>query len=232
MLRVLSPISKLKYHVQLPSRKTVDKIEVLHAQLLELQKLLKDKDITTVRLVCILEKMVIEETKRNFMYMNLYGYQVDTVFINRVVPQDIGNPFMQKIKEHRRRYMHDIQNVFTGIPIIRIPWYPDEVRGLQAIEKVCEDTLNIPDLFTVRAHTESESYEKWEEGYVLTITLPNMEEGHVEVFRHTADISVTVNNFNRCIPLPNTLHGSEIAQTLIDRKSVRIYFRLLKEEEA
>ena len=86
MLRVLSPISNLKYHVTLPDRKTLDKIEVLHAKLLDLQNLLKDEDISTVRLVCMPEKMIVEETKRNFMYMNLYGYQVDTVFINRMVP--------------------------------------------------------------------------------------------------------------------------------------------------
>lgn len=232
MLRVLSPVSRVKYHVTLPSRKTLDKIEVLHAKLLELQNLLKDKDISTVRLVCMPEKMIVEETKRNFMYMNLYGYQVDTVFINRMVPEDIKNPFMQKIKEHRSRYIRDMESVFTDIPIIYVPWYPDEIRGFQAIQKLSEEVLNIPDLFAVRAHTESESYEKWEEGYILTITLPNNCRGETEVFCHTADISIKVNNFNRCIPLPNTLRGSEIVQTDVNDRTVRIYFRLSENKEA
>jgi len=232
MIRVLSPISRVKYHVKLPSRETTDKIEVLHAKLLELQNLLKNKEISTVRLVCIPEKMVVEETKRNFMYMNLYGYQVDTVFINRVLPDTIENPFMQKIKEQQKRYIQDIESVFTGIPIMRIPWYPDEVRGFQAVQKLSEDTLNIPDLFTVRARTESESYEKWEEGYVLTVAVPNKEQDRVEVFAHEADISVKVNNFNRCIPLPNTLRGSKIVRTAVDGESVRIYFQVTEKEGA
>lgn len=225
MIRVLSPISRLKYRVKLPSRETTDKIEVLHARLLELQKLLKNKEVSTIRLVCIPEKMVVEETKRNFMYMNLYGYQVDTVFINRVLPDTIQNPFMQKIKANQGQYMEEIENVFTGIPIVHIPWYPSEIRGLQAIETLSKTSLNIPDLFTVKARTESETYEKWEEGYCLTVSVPNKRHDRVEVTPHAADVYIKVNNFNRCIPLPNTLRTSKVVRTVEEGDSVRIYFK-------
>lgn len=231
MIRVLSPISRLKYHIKLPSRKTTNKVEVLHAQLLNLQYLLKNKDISTIRLVCIPEKMAVEETKRNFMYMNLYGYQVDTLFINRILPDSLQNPFLETIKQQQSRYIQEIEQVFTAIPIVSIPWYSDEVRGRCAIQKLCDDVLSIPDLLAVRACTEQESYTKWEEGYSLTITVPNTDCSKVTVACHAQDVTVKVNNFNRCIPLPNTLYGSEIADVTVDDTKATIYFRLKKTQE-
>jgi len=231
MIRVLSPISRLKYHIKLPSRKTTNKVEVLHAQLLNLQYLLKNKDISTIRLVCIPEKMAVEETKRNFMYMNLYGYQVDTLFINRILPDSLQNPFLETIKQQQSRYIQEIEQVFTAIPMVSIPWYSDEVRGRCAIQKLCDDVLSIPDLLAVRAHTEQETYTKWDEGYSLTVTVPNTDCSKVTVACHAQDVTVKVNNFNRCIPLPNTLYGSEIADVVVDDTKATIYFRLKKTQE-
>ena len=231
MIRILSPISRLKYHIKLPTRKTTNKIEVLHGQLLDLQHLLKNKDISTIRLVCIPEKMAVEETKRNFMYMNLYGYQVDTLFINRILPDSLQNPFMETIKQQQNRYIREIEQVFTAIPLVSIPWYSDEVRGQCAIQTLCDDVLALSDLLAVRVRTEQEAYTKWEEGYSLTITVPNTDCSKVTVACHAQDVTVKVNNFNRCIPLPNTLYGSEIANVVVDDTKATIYFRLKKAQE-
>ena len=87
----------------------MDTIEFIHKKLLELQELLKNNEICSVRLVCIPEKMIVEETKRNFMYLNLYKYQVDTVFINRIITDEIENPFMQKWKKIQSKVYQGIR---------------------------------------------------------------------------------------------------------------------------
>ena len=68
--------------------------------------------------------MIVEETKRNFMYLNLYKYQVDTVFINRVIANKIENPFMKNWKNIQSKYIQELEEVFINIPIVKIPWYP------------------------------------------------------------------------------------------------------------
>ena len=40
--------------------------------------------------------MVVEETKRNYMYMNLYNFNVDGLYINRILPKDINNEFFNQ----------------------------------------------------------------------------------------------------------------------------------------
>ena len=89
MVRVLAPVSGALYKTKLPDSAAMDQVMEMHRDLVELQALLKDPEITSVRLVTLPEKMVGEETKRTYMYLNLYGYHVDRVFINRVLaPQD------------------------------------------------------------------------------------------------------------------------------------------------
>ena len=70
-VRMLAPISKSVFKVEMPNKNAMNDIEKMYLKLVELQELLKNRDITSIRIVTTPEKMVVEETKRNYMYMNL-----------------------------------------------------------------------------------------------------------------------------------------------------------------
>ncbi len=74
-------------------------IEKLYINLIRLQELLKDREICSIRLVTIPEKMVVEETKRNYMYLNLYNFNVDGLYINRIIPEEVDNSFFTEWKK-------------------------------------------------------------------------------------------------------------------------------------
>ena len=231
IVRVLSPISKLAYKVVLPSAKTMDTIELIHKKLLELQELLKNNEICSVRLVCIPEKMIVEETKRNFMYLNLYKYQVDTVFINRIITDEVENSFMQKWKKIQSKYIKELEEVFFDIPVVKIPWYPKEIIGKKGLELVCNTIENLSDLFSVKKVTQNEEYFPCEDGYLLKIQLPFVKEEELKVYHHEMDINIKINNVNRCIPLPNVLRKSHIVDTKLENGNLYIHFQVEKKKE-
>ena len=231
IVRVLSPISKLAYKVVLPSAKTMDTIEFIHKKLLELQELLKNNEICSVRLVCIPEKMIVEETKRNFMYLNLYKYQVDTVFINRIITDEVENSFMQKWKKIQSKYIEELEEVFFDIPVVKIPWYPKEIIGKKGLELVCNTIENLPDLFSVKKVTQNEEYFPCEDGYLLKIQLPFVKEEELKVYHHEMDINIKINNVNRCIPLPNVLRKSHIVDTKLENENLYVHFQVEKKKE-
>lgn len=227
MIRILSPISKIKYGVTLPDRETVNTIEKIHQKLLDLQALLKNKEICTTRLVCTPEKMIVEETKRNFMYLNLYGYQTDKIFINRVLNKNIENPFMEEWKKIQSKYIEELEKVFINIPIIKIPWYPKEILGISAVEKLCETIKNSSEnILDIKTNYRHEEYIKCEDGYILNIFLPEAKEENIEIYLHNTDINIKLNNFNRCIPLPNILQGCRIVKKELKDNILSIRFRL------
>ncbi len=225
MVRVLTPISKLKYKVSLPSTKELDDLGKLYMELIALQSFLKDPGICSIRLVCIPEKMVVEETKRNYMYLNLYEYHVDGLFINRVLPEDTGSDFMNHWRDAQKKYIDELERVFTEIPLTKILWYSNEIKGNAAIDRLMDDLCQVPDLFALIPPIPRDVYEETEEGYCLSISLPQATDNEVEVTMHQNDIDVKVNNFNRCIPLPNILRNAEVMKTECVMDRFRIYLR-------
>ncbi len=206
-VRVMAPAARAKYRVKLPGRKAMNEVERLHQSLLALQELLKDGSSCSVRLVCMPEKMVVEETKRSFMHLSLYGYQVDGVYINRVLGEMPDNPFLMRWREIQQQYLDELGRVFVGYPVMRLPWYPEEVRGMAAVERLSAALPESPELFAVRVHSENETYEVVDGGYRLRLRLPGAA-GEVTAECRGTDLYIRVQNTVRCIPLPDVLRGA------------------------
>ena len=57
-----------------------------------LHDMLADPSVASVRLVTTPESMVVAETRRVWSYLGLFGYKVDSLVVNRVVPDDASDP--------------------------------------------------------------------------------------------------------------------------------------------
>lgn len=226
--RVLAPAAKAKYHIKLPSRKAMNQIERLHQKLMELQTLLKDGAFCSVRLVCMPEKMVVEETKRSFMQLKLYGYSVDGIYINRVLSEQEDNAFLAGWRRIQRDYLEELAQVFDGYPVTRLPWYPQEIRGIEAVRKLAEE-LPKNHLFDIHAPIERETYETIPGGWRLR--LENMPPNVSTVLRGK-DLELHAGNVIRRIPLPDTLRGAKIVNCQIENSTLCVDFQLPENKEA
>lgn len=225
-MRVLSPVSKALFKIQLPDRHAMSDIETLYVKLIELQELLKNKEVSSVRLVTIPEKMVVAETKRNYMYMKLYNYNVDGIFINRILPREIDNPFFEEWITIQKKYIAEIEDCFDQIPKYYIPWYDTDLLGLDAINRICDDVFaERTDLFEIKADIEGEQYQQTETGYDLKLFLPNITKDEVAVNVSGSDVIVKIGNYKRNIPMPNTLRGMSVTSASFDQSTLVIAFQ-------
>ena len=223
-MRILAPVSKRIWKIELPDRHAMTDIEKLYMKLIALQDLLKNNKITSIRLVTLPEKMVVEETKRNYMYMNLYGYLVDGVYINRILKSDVDNAFFAQWMDIQRKYIEELEDIFADVPVTKIPWYESEVCGMDAIDRICDDVLTRDDLFAVNSKRTNEKYEKNEEGYLLSIFLPVVSKDKLDMHMTGSDIIIRIGNFKRNIPIPNTLRSFEIASAKLVDEELKIQF--------
>ena len=74
-------------------------VERLHGNLDAVRRILTDEQTSTVRLVVNPEKMVIAEARRTYTYLSLFGYRVDAVVVNRIIPDTVTDPYFGKWKE-------------------------------------------------------------------------------------------------------------------------------------
>ena len=226
LTRVLTPVAKLRYRMELPDKAAMDEIGQLHAKLVKLQALLKNPDSSRVRLVCIPERMVVEETRRSYMYLNLYHYPVDGVFINRILPDHTGSRFMENWQKIQKGYLKELESVFTELPVTRIPWYPAEIRGMEAVERLSREALSEENLFDRQVRTDNEIYTPIEGGYSLMIRVPGASQDDVEVFMRDMDVDIRIRNFMRSIPLPGVLRGAQMTSAVVDDDTLTIRFKV------
>ena len=223
-VRMLSPISKAAFQIELPNKKAMNDIERLYVKLQELQELFKARETTSIRIVTTPEKMVVEETKRNYMYMNLYNYNVDGLYMNRVLPKDMNNPFFDQWLQIQEKYIKEIQESFGALPIYTIPWYEEELKGQMAVKRMAKDALTDADIFDIKTIHGKEVFTQNEKGYLLDVALPGADKKEMDLYQSRTDVVMKIKNFKRNIPLPNILRSYFITSAKLEEGILHIQF--------
>lgn len=225
-MKVIRPISKIAFKLDMPDERAMNDIEKLYVKLTTLQSLLKDRDVCSIRLVTIPEKMVVEESKRSYMYLNLYNYNVDGLYINRILPESIDNNFFSQWKEIQKEYLEELNSVFTNTPIYKIKWYEVDINGIGGLERIAVDSLQDEKIFDVLKTVTNEIYEKTEAGYRLDVYLPFSDKKDFDLFQSGTDVILKIGNFKRNIPIPNVIRKYSIVSAKLNSEVLSIYFQL------
>ena len=229
-VRLLNPVAKAAFKVELPNKTAMNDMERMYVKLAELQELFINREVTSIRIVTTPEKMVVEETKRNFMYMNLYNFNVDGIYINRILPKDLHNEFFSQWLLIQKKYIAEIEESFSALPIYRIPWYDEELRGKNAVSRIIEDSLQGDEVFEIKEITGREQFRQSENGYELFVPIPFASKEEMDLYQSTTDVVIKIGNFKRNIPLPNVLRSYEITGAKLEEGTLRIQFG--REEES
>ncbi len=223
-VRVLSPVSKKLFKIEMPNKDAMNDIEKLYMKLMELQDLLRNREVTSVRIVTTPEKMVVEETKRNYMYMNLFNFNVDGLYINRILPVDIDNGFFDQWIELQRGYITCLKETFAALPIYEIPWYDEELKGVQNVRRIVDDVLGDASVFESKIITDRESFEETEDGYRLKVYIPGADKKDIDLYQAATDIVIKTGNVKRNVPLPNSLKNYVVSGAKFEDGKLNISF--------
>lgn len=202
LMKAARPFAKTFTDIPLPEDSYFRALESLFKRLKGVDKVLLDKDITTVRLVTNAEKMVIKETQRAFMYFCLYGLALDLVVINRLLPAEAGDGYFSKWLVTQGRHIEKIEDYFAPVPAIKLPLLDDEAVGLEKLERVAEllhGAGNPRDIFYAEKPFE---YFKENGGGYLKVKLPFISKEYVDLYRGHDELIIRVGSFKRHIPIP------------------------------
>ncbi|HEY6932982.1 MAG TPA: ArsA family ATPase, partial [Marmoricola sp.] len=92
VVHALRPVLTRAAGVPMPGDGVFAAVERLHRELGEVRDLLSGKR-SSVRLVLTPERMVLAEARRSLTTLSLYGYRVDGVIANRIVPDEGADPW-------------------------------------------------------------------------------------------------------------------------------------------
>ena len=219
------PLISTFVDIPLPSEKVYDSVERLFAQLDTLHSMLIDPRLTSIRLVLNPEKMVISETQRTSTYFHLFGYPMDLVIANRILPDEVTDPYFDAWKDTQARYLRRVEEGFTPVPIKRAPLFDDEVVGLNALGRLASAVFGEEDPTAIYFEGRSQLLERDEGGaggYRMTIPLPFATRGDVTLRQTGDELFVHVGAHRRHIILPRVLVGMQATRARLDEESATL----------
>jgi arsenite-transporting ATPase len=178
-----------------------------------------------VRLVLTPEKMVVDESRRTFTYLNLYGYLVDAIILNRLIPQEGSGGYFRRWRENQEANVQKIGEYFSPLPVLSSHLLPYEVVGKEMIEMLGREVFDEldPDQFFFEQKTQ-EIY-KLDGYYTLSLTLPLVDRGDLSLKRDGEEIIAQVGCIRRNILLPTFLSSLEIENARLDGDRLDIKFK-------
>jgi arsenite-transporting ATPase len=201
----------------LPSDKVYDSVERLFAQLDKLHAMLVDRTLTSVRLVLNPEKMVVSEAQRTSTYFHLFGYPMDLVVANRVLPGEVSDHYFQHWKETQTRYLKRVEEGFSPVPIKQVPLFEDEVVGLDRLRQMAHALYQQDDPSQIYYSGSSQVLEGLADGgFRLTIPLPFATKGEVHLRQTGDELFVHVGAHRRHVILPRALVGLSATRAKLD----------------
>lgn len=210
--------------LELPSDQVMDDIELLVRHLAELQGLLLNPEVTTIRIVLNPEKMVLAESRRSFTYLNLFGFHTDAVIINRVLPAEVGDGYLSEWRQIQAKYDEEIQAAFNPLPILRVPMMKTEVVGLPMLELVAEAAFAGLNPGAILFADRAEQIIKDESGFVLDLAVGFASKDQINLTQHGDELTIQVGWYRRKVVLPRTLMGRPVLGAKFAGQRLRIRF--------
>ena len=233
-IQIARPVVKRMSDVPLPDEDVFDSIQELVSYLERMSRLLGDGNVSSVRLVLNPEKMVIKEAQRAYTYLNLYGYSVDAVVVNRVFPQHLTDGYFDVWKDSQSANMELVRESFQPLPIFEVPFFDREVAGMEMLHVMAATVYGEHSVRGGEGDPTAKLFvgkpqEIYRENgaYVLSLALPLVDRSDVNLHRSVFDeLVIRIGNWKRNVTLPIGLAKLDIAGAKYEGDRLNIHFKL------
>src|SRR4029453_7977672 len=198
--------------------------ERLHRHLDAVRGILADEQMSSVRLVLNPEKMVITEARRTYTYLGLFGYRVDAVVVNRILPTDVTDPYFGKWKDIQAEHLAAVHESFEPVPILEARLFDREMVGMGLLGEMADEVYGERDATSVLYHDDPISVRKRDGGYILEMRLPFVTGGDLDVHRRGDELVVRVGPYKRNLLLPQTLKRMVVRGANFEGEQLEIVF--------
>ena len=224
LMQYMRPMAKRLTDIPLPEDAYFDSIERLFQRLQGVDQLLTDPEITSARLVTNLEKMVLRETQRAFMFFSLHQLSIDAVILNRVFTDSQDGSFSQDWHHSQQEYQKLAETYFHPVPLFEAPYYQQEVLGYEKLLELgvrLYGERNPADVFYVQR-----PYEFLQENgeHVIKVHLPFVEKREIDLSKVGDELIIRLGNFKRNLILPRTFVPLQTRKAKLSGEYLTVYF--------
>ena len=221
---LVEPIFRPIAGFSLPDKEVMDAPYEFYEQIEALEKILTDNTVTSVRLVTNPEKMVIKESLRAHAYLSLYNVATDLVVANRIIPEEVTDPFFKRWKESQEQYRQEIHADFMPLPVKEVPLYSEEMCGLPALERLKETLYKDEDPSQIYYKENTIRIVQENNQYSLELYLPGIAKDQIQLSKTGDELNVRIGNHRRNMVLPQALAALQPSGAKMEDDYLKIKF--------
>ena len=210
--------------ISLPDPAMIEQVEEVVEQLVEMDAILKDREKTSVRLVMNPDRMVIDESRRTFTLLSLYGYGTDAVVVNRVFPEEVEGTYFGAWRERQEEDLASVTDAFAPVPVLTARYFDREVRGPEMHAALAGELFEGLEPASVLGDGPGREILQEDGRTVIRIPVPFADGRDLRLARNGDELTVTLANLRRTIIVPSGLRGRDPTRASLEDGRLEILY--------
>ena len=226
ILKLIRPVGRRIRGVKeiLPEDKVYQSLGKLVENIGRLGKWLKDPQVCSIRLVLNPDRIAVAETRRAFTYLSLFGFPVDAIFVNKVLPNELSSGYFAQLCQSQRQELQTIENSFLTTKIFQIRHLESSPMGFDSLMKLGKEIYSDENPGQCFSTCHPVTFDKEGDQVHLTFVLPGLDKTTLNIEQKENDLIITAGDHFRILQLPDSLVGREITGAKYKDNQLVVHF--------
>jgi arsenite/tail-anchored protein-transporting ATPase len=224
VVRSVRGVARHLTDLPLPSDDVFGAVRALYEQMRGMAPLLQDPRRSSIRLVLNPERMVVRESQRLYTYLSLFGFPVDAVIANRVLPREARSAYFERWFDIQAGHLSEARALFEPLPFFEARLFDREMVGVELLAEFGREVFGDGDPTAVLYQGRPIQVKREGGRYALLIHLPFARKEKLSVFTRGDDLVVLVDNQRRHVALPRTLLSRAVLSAAFEDQHLRVVF--------
>ncbi|MGB7861179.1 MAG: ArsA family ATPase [Acidimicrobiia bacterium] len=224
LMRAARPLLSRLTDLPIPEDEVFSAAQSVFESVEEVKELMSRPEVTSARLVVNPEKMVIDEARRTYSYLGLFGYGIDGVVVNRVLPDLVADPYFERWRTIQKGHLSEIDDAFADVPRLKLRLFDDEMVGVDRLRLMAQELYGDTDpVFGFEAKSPFKVIEGNGE-ITMQLHIPFVEKSELDVARSGHELYIQVGPYRRSFILPDALHRREVSRARLEDGMLEVVF--------
>jgi arsenite-transporting ATPase len=222
--KVFQPLAK----IPAPSRSVIKSEMDLIDRLDSLAGIIKDSNVTSLRLVANPDTFSIENAKRAMMSASLYGINVDMAVVNKIMAGS-SDAYYDKWASFQQGKVEEAKANFYPLPVKEVQLYATELRGMEMLARHADQLFGSEDPARVFYRGQPYKFESESPTTIrMTVQVPFSEKDDFSIERYGDSLTVSVKTgagkVVNIVPLPVAATGMRLAKAKLEDRQLLVLF--------
>ena len=144
-----------------------------------LQQILRDRDVTSMRIVMTPERIVLDEARRNYTWINEFDFGADAVYVNKIYPEEAMKGYFEGWARMQEEGLKLADESFGSCKVFRLGLQSSELSGIDMLSSAAEQMYGDTDPSQVFSKEPAFTMEEEHGTRIMVIRLPYAQKDEI-----------------------------------------------------